>query len=67
MINFNKIWKESIIEEEFDVSKLTINDKLNQKFWSSGRLEEEVTKKLMEIAQDFFESLKEEVPSLPDI
>lgn len=66
MINFNKIWKESLNEAEFDSSKLVIHDNLNNKFWKNGRLEEEVTVKLMEIAQDFFDSLKEDVDSIPD-
>ena len=66
MINFNKIWKNSITEQDFDVSKLTIHDKLNEKFWIRGKLKEDVTEKLMEIAQDFFKSLQDEVPGIPD-
>lgn len=66
MTNFNRIWKASLNEAEFDSSKLTIHDKLNNKFWKNGTLEEKVAVKLMEIAQDFFDSLKEDIQSIPD-
>lgn len=67
MINFNEVWKESLNETEFDRSKLTIHDSLNGKFWERGTLKEEVAEKLMEIAQDFFEDLKEAVGTIPDL
>ena len=64
--NFNTNWKEYLLEDDFDKSKLMIKDKLNDKIWENGQLKEEVALKLMEIAQDFYESLQEEIENLPD-
>ena len=66
MNNFNTNWKEYLLEDDFDKSKLMIKDKLNDKIWENGQLKEEVALKLMEIAQDFYESLQEEIENLPD-
>lgn len=66
MINFNKTWKEHLNEADFDSSKLVIHDTLNRSFWQNGRLNEEVSGKLMEIAQDFYNALQEEISELPD-
>ena len=55
-----------MLEDDFDKSKLMIKDKLNDKIWENGQLKEEVALKLMEIAQDFYESLQEEIENLPD-
>ena len=67
MNNFNTNWKQYLFEEDFDKSKLTIKDKLNEKIWENGQLKEEVVLKLMEIAQDFYESLAEEIENLPEM
>jgi len=66
MNNFNTNWKEYLLEDDFDKSKLMIKDKLNDKIWENGQLKEEVALKLMEIAQDFYESLQQEIENLPD-
>tara|TARA_A100001015_G_scaffold270765_1_gene323649 strand:- start:4512 stop:5339 length:828 start_codon:yes stop_codon:yes gene_type:complete len=66
MNNFNTNWKEYLLEDDFDKSKLMIKDKLNDKIWENGQLKEEVALKLMEIAQDFYKSLQEEIENLPD-
>ena len=55
-----------MLEDDFDKSKLMIKDKLNDKIWENGQLKEEVALKLMEIAQDFYKSLQEEIENLPD-
>lgn len=66
MTNFNQKWRTHLEEGEFDSSKIKIHDKLNSSFWISGKLDPEVSGKLMDIAQDFYESLKLEVPGLPE-
>ena len=66
MNNFNANWKEYLLEDDFDKSKLMIKDKLNEKLWENGQLKEEVALKLMEIAQDFYESLQDEIKGLPN-
>lgn len=66
MNNFNANWKEYLLEDDFDRSKLMIKDKLNEKLWENGQLKEEVALKLMEIAKDFYESLQDEIKGLPN-
>ena len=53
-------------EDGFDSSKLVVHEVLNSKFWEKGKLKPEVSEKLMEIAQDFHDLLKSEIPSIPD-
>ena len=64
--DFNKNWKNYLREGEFDSSKLVVHETLSPKFWENGKLKPEVSEKLMEIAQDFHEMLKQEVPGLPN-
>jgi predicted nucleotidyltransferase len=66
MTNFSKIWKSHLQEDGFDSSKLVVHEVLNSKFWEKGKLKPEVSEKLMEIAQDFHDLLKSEIPSIPD-
>ena len=42
MNNFNTNWKEYLLEDDFDKSKLMIKDRLNDKIWENGQLKEEV-------------------------
>ena len=69
MIEFNKNWKNYLLEQDIDRSKLVIKDKLNPKFWRRGQLDEEAAAKLLEIAQYFYSSIQElpEVPDFEDI
>lgn len=66
MTDFKNKWNKYLTEQEFDASKLTIKDKLNSKFWNRGRLEPEVRGRLVEIAEEFYSSIQESVPSVPD-
>ena len=67
MNNFNTNWKQYLLEDDFDKSKLMIKERLNEKVWESGQLKEEVVVKLMEIAQDFYDSLAKEIENLPEL
>jgi len=63
---FNK-WKGSLLEQDFDKSVLTIKDKLNSNIWTRGKLSDEVSERLLEIANDFYSSIQEGIPEAPDI
>jgi len=67
MNNFNTKWSQYLTEEEFDISDLTIKDKLNPEFWIRGQLEEEVKSRLIEIAEEFYSSVLSSVPEAPAI
>jgi predicted nucleotidyltransferase len=67
MKSFNKKWNEYLLEGEFDRTKLTIKDKLSSKFWNRGRLSDEVSSKLIEIAEDFYSSSQESILQAPDL
>jgi len=55
----NKLWEEFKREAELDMAALVPKDTLQRSFWNNKRdLKASVRKKLLEIANDFFESLK---------
>ena len=55
----NKLWEEFKREAELDMAALVPKDTLQRSFWNNKRdLKAPVRKKLLEIANDFFESLK---------
>ena len=60
-------FKDRILEQDIDMSKLVIKDKLNSSFWQRGKLSDEVAEKLIEIATDFYSSIQESIPEAPDI
>ena len=66
MTDFNRKWGKYLTEQDFDRSKLTIKDKLNSKFWNRGQLNEEARERLVEIAQEFYSSVQDSVPNVPD-
>ena len=45
--------QEILTEIEFDLSRLALKDELCPKFWKNQKLNSEIRKKLLEIAQDF--------------
>ena len=54
----NKLWEEFKKEAELDLQSLVPKDSLNSNFWNSKMLLKKVIrKKLLELAQDFFQSL----------
>jgi len=55
----NKIWEEFKKEAEIDIGSLVPNDNLHLSFWNHKQiLKRAVHQKLLQIAQDFFDSLK---------
>ena len=60
-------WKDRLFEQEIDVSQLKIKDKLSPTFWHRGQLPDDVVEKLLEIAEDFYSSLEDSIPSAPEI
>jgi len=65
-LTFNK-WKGNLLEQDFDKSVLMIKDKLNSTIWTRGKLSDEVSERLLEIANDFYSSIQEGIPEAPDI
>jgi len=54
----NKLWEEFKREAELDLQSLVPKDSLNRNFWNRKMLlREPIRQKLLQIAQDFFESL----------
>ena len=54
----NKLWEEFKKEAELDLQSLVPKDSLNNNFWNRKLLLKKVIrKKLLELAQDFFQSL----------
>jgi predicted nucleotidyltransferase len=54
----NKLWEEFRKEAELDLQSLVPKDTLNKNFWNRKMsLREPIRQKLLQIAQDFFESL----------
>ena len=60
-------WKGSLLEQDFDKSVLMIKDKLNSNIWTRGKLSDEISERLLEIATDFYSSIQEGIPEAPDI
>ena len=55
----NTIWEEFKREAEIDLQSLIPKDSLHRSFWNGKMmLKEPVRQKLLQIAQDFFDSLK---------
>ena len=55
----NKLWEEFKKEAELDVDSLVPKDSLHPSFWNKKiKLKESVRQKLLQIAEDFIESLK---------
>lgn len=55
----NELWEEFKREAELDITSLVPKDTLQRSFWSNKKdLKKPVRKKLLEIANDFFKSLK---------
>lgn len=57
MNSLAKNWKNFLKEEEFDTSDMEVKDTLHPKFWFRGRLNVNVRRKLMKIAEDIIEEL----------
>ena len=57
MNSFAKNWKNFLKEEEFDTSDMEVKDTLHPKFWFRGRLDVNVRRKLMKIAEDIIAEL----------
>jgi hypothetical protein len=50
--------KESLEPEEVDLSSFEIKDKLNPKFWKNNKIDSRIRLKLLDIADDFVDSLE---------
>ena len=57
MNSFAKNWKNFLKEEEFDTSDMEVKDTHHPKFWFRGRLDLNVRRKLMKIAEDIIAEL----------
>ena len=53
----NRTWKEFLLEDQFDLKSLIPKETLHPGLWKNLELNPNVTKKLMEIAQDIIESM----------
>lgn len=67
MRKFNNNWNQYLTEEDFDRSKLSIKEKLNTKFWTRGKLQEDISERLLEIAEEFYSSVRETINNAPEI
>tara|TARA_B100000941_G_C28462816_1_gene531746 strand:- start:386 stop:1225 length:840 start_codon:yes stop_codon:yes gene_type:complete len=65
--NVTKDWKGFLNELSFDPSKLIPKKILNKSVWSAGKIDPKVNEKLLQIAEDFYNHLNEEVPGLPEL
>ena len=54
----NELWEEFKKEAEMDLDSLVPKDSLKRSFWSGLQLKKSVKEKLLQIANDFFKSLK---------
>lgn len=54
----NNMIKESLEPEEVDLSSFEIKDKLNPKFWKNNKIDSRIRLKLLDIADDFVDSLE---------
>ena len=65
----NKTWKTFLNDsKDYDLSSFIVKKELNPKFWSeNNELEPKIREKLLEIAEDFFNSLEIEGIELEDI
>lgn len=54
----NNMIKESLEPEEVDLSSFEIKDKLNPKFWKDNKIDSRIRLKLLDIADDFVDSLE---------
>lgn len=63
-VDFNIVFSESsyineeINPEDVDLSSFEIKDELNPKFWKNNKLDSRIRLKLLDIADDFFDSLE---------
>jgi hypothetical protein len=53
----NNMIKESLEPEEVDLSSFEIKDKLNPKFWKDNKIDSRIRLKLLDIADDYVDSL----------
>lgn len=58
MFEERKIVTESLEPEEVDLSSFEIKDKLNPKFWKNNKIDSRIRLKLLDIADDFVDSLE---------
>tara|TARA_R100001509_G_C4879085_1_gene219459 strand:- start:1312 stop:2145 length:834 start_codon:yes stop_codon:yes gene_type:complete len=67
MINHEKNWKNYIDENKLDQSQLIPKKILNKSVWKNGEIDPSIREKLMEIAQDFYDHLNDEVEEIPEL
>ena len=58
MFEERQIVNESLEPEEVDLSSFEIKDKLNPKFWKDNKIDSRIRLKLLDIADDFVDSLE---------
>lgn len=58
MFENRQIVSESLEPEEVDLSSFEIKDKLNPKFWKNNKIDSRIRLKLLDIADDFVDSLE---------
>lgn len=58
MFEERQIVTESLEPEEVDLSSFEIKDKLNPKFWKNNKIDSRIRLKLLDIADDFVDSLE---------
>ena len=58
MFEERQIVKESLEPEEVDLTSFEIKDKLNPKFWKNNKIDSRIRLKLLDIADDFVDSLE---------
>mgnify|MGYP003145020692 CR=1 FL=1 len=65
----NKTWKTFLNDsKDYDLSSFIVKNELNPKFWNeNNELEPKIREKLLEIAEEFFNSLEIEGIELDDI